>query len=128
MASTKATGGEIFVLNMGEPVKIDDLAKKLIKLSGKTPGVDIKIEYTGLRPGEKLYEEIMMSDENLEKTQNDKLFIGHFVDFDKETIKREISELEKISNQNELLPEEMMAELEKKIYELVPTFHRAQNQ
>ena len=128
MASTKATGGEIFVLNMGEPVKIDDLAKKLIKLSGKTPGVDIKIEYTGLRPGEKLYEEIMMSDENLEKTQNDKLFIGHFVDFDKETIKREISELEKISNQNELLPEEMMAELEKKISELVPTFHRAQNQ
>lgn len=125
IASAKSTGGEIFVLNMGEPVKIDDLAKKLIKLSGKTPGVDIKIEYTGLRPGEKLYEEIMMSDENLEKTQNDKLFIGHFVDFDKETIKKEISELERIANKNELAPEEMMAELEKKIAELVPTFYRA---
>ncbi len=124
LASTKAEGGEIFVLNMGEPVKIADLAKRLIKMSGKVPDVDIKIEYTGLRPGEKLYEELMMSDENLEKTQNDKIFVGHFVDFNKETVNNELYELEELANNNTLSKAEMLSALEAKIEEIVPTFHR----
>lgn len=124
LASTKAEGGEIFVLNMGEPVKIADLAKRLIKMSGKVPDVDIKIEYTGLRPGEKLYEELMMSDEHLEKTQNDKIFVGHFVDFNKETVNSELSVIEAIANDNSLSKAQMLSALEKKIAEIVPTFHR----
>ena len=74
-AGSMAKGGEIFVLDMGEPVKIADLAKKLITLSGLEPDVDIKIKYTGLRPGEKLYEELLMAQENLRKTDNNKIFI-----------------------------------------------------
>ncbi len=124
LASTKAEGGEIFVLNMGSPVKIADLAKRIILLSGKKPDVDIKIEYTGLRPGEKLYEELMMHDEHLAKTQNDMIFVGHFVDFDKQTVKKELSVLKELANNNELSKAEMLKALEKKITELVPTFHR----
>lgn len=75
-----ANGGEIFVLDMGQPVKIDELARKMIKLSGFEPDVDIQIEYTGLRPGEKLYEELLMSEEGLEKTKNDLIFIGKLSD------------------------------------------------
>lgn len=77
-----ANGGEIFVLDMGQPVKIDDLARRMIKLSGFEPDVDIKVEYTGLRPGEKLYEELLMSEEGLEKTKNDLIFIGKLSDVD----------------------------------------------
>lgn len=77
-----AKGGEIFVLDMGQPVKIDDLARRMIKLSGFEPDVDIQIEYTGLRPGEKLYEELLMSEEGLEKTKNDLIFIGKLSDVD----------------------------------------------
>ena len=125
MASAKAKGGEIFVLNMGKPVKIADLAKRIILLSGKKPDIDIKIKYTGLRPGEKLYEELMMQDENLEKTQNDKIFIGHFVDFDKNRLHGELDDLYRIANDNTLTQEQMLASLEQKITELVPTFHHA---
>ncbi len=77
-----ANGGEIFILDMGQPVKIDDLARRMIKLSGFEPDIDIKIEYTGLRPGEKLYEELLMSEEGLEKTKNDLIFIGKLSDVD----------------------------------------------
>jgi len=81
-AGTYAQGGEIFVLDMGEPVKIDTLARNLIRLSGYKPDVDIKIEYTGLRPGEKLYEEKLMAEEGLKKTANDLIHIGCPVPFD----------------------------------------------
>ena len=79
-AGAYATGGEIFVLDMGQPVRIDELARNLIFLSGRVPGEDIEIKYTGLRPGEKLYEELLMSEEGLQRTANEKIFIGHPID------------------------------------------------
>ena len=82
LAGTYARGGEIFVLDMGSPVKIDTLARNLIRMSGFKPDVDIKIEYTGLRPGEKLYEEKLMAEEGLQKTQNDLIHIGCPIPFD----------------------------------------------
>ncbi len=82
MAGTKAKGGEIFVLDMGSPVKIDTLARNLIRLSGLKPDEDIKIEYTGLRPGEKLYEEKLMAEEGITATENDKIHIGKPIEFD----------------------------------------------
>lgn len=82
LAGTYAKGGEIFVLDMGEPVKIDTLARNLIRLSGFKPDVDIKIEYTGLRPGEKLYEEKLMAEEGLKKTKNELIHIGCPIPFD----------------------------------------------
>ena len=81
-AGTFAHGGEIFVLDMGDPVKIDTLARNLIKLSGLKPDVDIRIEYTGLRPGEKLYEEKLMAEEGIQKTDNDLIHIGKPIPFD----------------------------------------------
>ena len=84
IAGVYARGGEIFVLNMGSPVKIDTLARNLIKLSGYKPDVDIKIEYTGLRPGEKLYEEKLMAEEGLQKTDNDLIHIGNPIKFDED--------------------------------------------
>ncbi|MBR4979316.1 MAG: polysaccharide biosynthesis protein, partial [Clostridia bacterium] len=128
LAATKATGGEIFVLNMGMPVRIDDLARRIIRLYGKKVGTDIEIKYTGLRPGEKLYEELMLSDENLEKTENDKIFIGHFVDFDSEKLHDKLKELDEIAENNSLSPEVMLCSIENKISEIVPTFHRTENQ
>ena len=93
MAGTYAKGGEIFVLDMGSPVKIDTLARNLIKLSGLKPDVDIKIEYTGLRPGEKLYEEKLMAEEGLQKTDNKLIHIGKPIAFETDEFLNELDEL-----------------------------------
>lgn len=94
-AGAYAKGGEIFVLDMGEPVRIDDLARNLIKLSGYKPDEDIKIVYTGLRPGEKLYEELLMSEEGLTRTQHERIFIGQPIDFDTEEFWGQLVELKR---------------------------------
>ena len=94
-AGAYAKSGEIFVLDMGEPVRIYDLAVNLIKLSGYTPDVDMKIEITGLRPGEKLYEERLMSEEGLEKTANGLISIAKPIEFDEENLFEKLDELYK---------------------------------
>lgn len=99
-AGVYAKGGEIFVLDMGEPVKIDTLARNLIKLSGYKPDIDIKIEYTGLRPGEKLYEEKLMAEEGLETTPNHLIHIGHPVDFDVDVFLNQMKELTQLCYYN----------------------------
>ena len=117
-AASYAKGGEIFVLDMGKPVKIYDLAKNLIRLSGYTPGVDIKIEVTGLRPGEKLYEELLMNEEGLKKTQHSKIFIGSPIDISMEQLKPDLDLLSEAAEYND-------AEKIKDIIErVVPTYIR----
>ena len=97
-AGAYAKGGEIFVLDMGEPVKILDMAKNLIRLSGYEPDVDIKIEFTGLRPGEKLYEEILMEEEGLQDTPNKLIHIGAPIIFDEDKFISNLKELEELSS------------------------------
>ena len=99
-ACVYAKGGEVFVLDMGDPVRIDDLARNMIRLSGLEPDVDIQIAYTGLRPGEKLYEELLMQDEGLEKTPNELIYIGHFNDFDEKKLKEALDELKTAAESN----------------------------
>lgn len=115
-AGGMAKGGEIFVLDMGEPVKILDLAKNLIRLSGFEPDVDIKIVFTGLRPGEKLYEELLMSEEGLLDTKHKKIFIGRPIDFDKNDLQKYLIELRNIVLEED---DELM---EQAMKNLVPTF------
>jgi len=92
-AGAYAKGGEVFVLDMGSPVRIDDMARKMIRLSGFEPDVDIKVEYTGLRPGEKLYEELLLKSEGLEKTENSLIYIGHQVIYTPEQIEEKMDKL-----------------------------------
>lgn len=119
LAGTYAKGGEIFVLDMGSPVKIDDLARNLIRLSGFKPDVDIKIEYTGLRPGEKLYEEKLMAEEGLQKTDNDLIHIGNPIPFNEEEFLRELENLTVTAYANK---EKIIRRLVEKI---VTTYHPA---
>ena len=92
-AGAYAEGGEVFVLDMGSPVRIDDMARKMIRLSGFEPDVDIKIEYTGLRPGEKLYEELLLKSEGLQKTDNHLIYIGHQRMYTPEEIEEKLEKL-----------------------------------
>ena len=117
-AGAMAKGGEIFVLNMGESVKIIDLAKNLISLSGFEPDVDIKIEFSGLRPGEKLYEELLMDEEGLKQTNHNKIFIGKPIDINIEKLEKDLKLL-KLAVDNE----EAEA-IEYIMKSLVPTFIR----
>ncbi|MBQ2676101.1 MAG: polysaccharide biosynthesis protein [Clostridia bacterium] len=116
-AGAMADGGEIFVLNMGEPVKIYDLACDLIKLSGYEPNVDIEIVFTGLRPGEKLFEEISMKDEDMTKTPNDKIFIMKPIETDESLLAEQIKRLE------ETVKNENTDEMFEMVKVLVPTFN-----
>ncbi|MBR3053413.1 MAG: polysaccharide biosynthesis protein, partial [Firmicutes bacterium] len=92
-ASLYAKGGEIFVLDMGEPVKIYELAENLIRMKGFRPHEDIEIEIVGLRPGEKLYEEVLMDEEGLDKTANDKIYVGKPMEIDDEAFLKQLDEL-----------------------------------
>ena len=110
-AGVYAKGGEIFVLDMGSPMKIDTLARNLIKLSGYRPDEDIKIEYTGLRPGEKLYEEKLMDEEGLEKTANELIHIGKPLDFDTDTFLMNLVKLMEMAYDNDPGIKDMVAQI-----------------
>ena len=115
-AGANAKGGEIFVLDMGEPVKIADLAKNLIRLSGYKLGEDIEIKYTGLRPGEKLYEELLTKEEGLKKTANALIFVGKPLEFDEVHFLSKLKELEEKANSESHEIKELVADI-------VPTYH-----
>lgn len=115
-AGAYAKGGEIFILDMGDPVKIDDLAKNLIRLSGYTLGVDMEIKYTGLRPGEKLYEELLMDEEGLQDTANKLIHIGKPIEFDKEGFE------DKLETIKEIAYSESEKDVREYIKEMVPTY------
>lgn len=117
-ASYYAEGGEIFVLDMGEPVKIDDMARNLIKLSGLRPDVDIKVEYTGLRPGEKLYEEKLMAEEGMKTTENKLIFIGKPIDMDDEEFKKKLAKLDDDSKEDD-------KNIRQYVMDIVPTYKPA---
>jgi FlaA1/EpsC-like NDP-sugar epimerase len=115
-AGAIADGGEIFVLDMGEPVKILDMAEDLIKLSGLEPGKDIQIVFSGLRPGEKLYEELLTSEEGTKSTKHEKIFVTKPVDIDFKELNKSIAHLEKLSymfNREEIV---------NKLQNVVPTY------
>lgn len=115
-AGAFARGGEIFVLDMGEPVKIDDLARNLIKLSGFRPDVDIKIKYTGLRPGEKLYEELLMDEEGLKKTAHEKIHIGKPIEFEVDEFMEQLKKLKEEAYKDE-------GYIRETVKEIVNTYH-----
>ena len=117
-----AQNGEVFVLDMGDPVRIDDLARNMIRLSGLEPDVDIEIRYTGLRPGEKLFEELLMQDEGLDKTPNDLIFIGHFNDFDKDQLIASLLELKQMSEED---PEHIRSAVRRLVATYRPADHES---
>lgn len=119
-AGAYAKGGEIFVLDMGEPVKILDLAKNLIRLSGYKVDEDIKIEFTGLRPGEKLYEELLMDEEGMKDTENKLIHIGKPIELDEELFFRQLDDL-KNAAKNESI------DIKQIIKQIVPTYHPAED-
>ena len=114
-ASYYAKGGEIFILDMGEPVRIDDMARNLIRLSGYTPDIDIPIVYTGLRPGEKLFEELLMSEEGLQDTANELIHIGHPIEMDDDWFEEKLKLLDEASEHESEKIKEIVAEI-------VPTY------
>lgn len=116
-AGAYAQGGEIFILDMGSPVKIRELAENLIRLSGHIPGEDIEIKYTGLRDGEKLYEELLISEEGIQKTQNDLIYVARPMEFDSEKL------FEKISYMREIMEGATSRQIVDVVKELVPTFN-----
>ena len=116
-AGAFAKGGEIFVLDMGKPVKIYDLACDLIRLSGLEPGKDIKIVFTGLRPGEKLYEELLMSEEGLEDTVHEKIHVGQPTFESMDTLEEKLEQLRKLLQMNDI------AEIKHQMQKIVPTYH-----
>ncbi|WP_426350450.1 polysaccharide biosynthesis protein [Alloiococcus sp. CFN-8] len=118
-AGAYAKGGEIFVLDMGKPIKIYNMAEDLIRLSGLEPHKDIRIEVTGLRPGEKLYEELLMSEEGLMETAHEKIFIGRPGEFDFDTVKKQIKEILDVIYMGN------REQVKDKIAEVVPTYCRA---
>lgn len=118
LAGSSARGGEIYVLDMGEPVKIATLARNLIRLSGFTPDVDIQLKFTGLRSGEKLYEEVLMSEEGLKKTKNDLIYIGCPIPFDIEEFLQELDELLEAAYKNK-------DDIKERVQKVVTTYHPA---
>ena len=115
-AGAYAGRGEIFVLDMGEPVRIDDLARNLIRLSGFEPDVDIEVRYTGLRPGEKLYEEMLMQEEGLRSTPNHLIHIGRPLDIDVPAFERQLTALAAACRENSPAIRTLLAQV-------VPTYH-----
>lgn len=115
-AGAYAKGGEIFVLDMGEPMKIDDLARNLIKLSGYRVDDEIKIEYTGLRPGEKMYEELLMNEEGLTETANKMIYIGKPIEIDDEKFEQQLEQLRAASQAEE-------SDIRAEVAKIVPTYH-----
>lgn len=120
-AGKMAKGSEIFVLDMGEPVKITTLAENLIRIYGYEPNVDMKIEFTGLRPGEKLFEELLMDEEGLKKTGHDKIFVGNQIKIEPDMLIKQLEELKELANTNKT------QEVIDKIEQIVPTFHHKLN-
>ena len=121
-AGAIAKGGEIFVLDMGDPVKITTLAENLIRMYGKVPYRDVEIKFTGLRPGEKLFEELLMDEEGLQKTDNKKIFIGNQIDIDPNVLTNQLRELRVIADSND---NDRTVEM---LSEMVDTFHHVTNQ
>lgn len=115
-AAHYAKGGEIFILDMGEPVRIDEMARNLIRLSGFTPDVDIKVEYTGLRPGEKLFEELLMAEEGMQETPNKLIHIGKPIEMDDVAFKKKLRQLDEAAYQE-------TDRMKRLVAEVVPTYH-----
>lgn len=120
LAGSDAKGGEIYILDMGDPIKIDDLARNMIRLSGLEPEVDIPIVYTGLRPGEKLYEELLMNEEGLQSTENKMLFVGRPMSIQPDALEKQLKVLREACQHNDPKIKELLEKV-------VPTYHITEN-